>query len=460
MSLTTNKPGWDGGEATRHFLALLAGLSFALVTAALLTPFLHPRGSAGTARAFALAIVVSLILPAFTIGAVWLASRILRIEIPGDLYVGTALLSAWFIPLLALANQKSWLMAVIWLGIAIQLGCVAILLRNLAPNDSPSGAGPASETPAFGCIKDHPVSGFALVAPFFAQAGVCALIASRLALADFLFFMAVTALAARGWRMLLDSPYPQPNPISPNMLRALAVIPTVLVIFIWLPRGVRDGTKTTGRGSGNSPHRIAPTIASDRKAQSILDRIFPGVVLYPVLKSTVQLIAPPSLEAQGMMGSPSKPFVIPFDGVYWFWRFPEGHPPETAVVKQGSPAKLIFHSTDGTALLMEAHQNLATGIDLQCCSAIELNVESADSRPDSIKVELLVSNTKLQGKPSQSLGVRQLSASTYQTLPYKIPHGIRLQSFDELTVRVHTQLWRGDKSANLAIRNFALIPRS
>jgi hypothetical protein len=163
---------------------------------------------------------------------------------------------------------------------------------------------------------------------------------------------------------------------------------------------------------------------------------------------------------QGIPEMASKPYHIPFDGVYWFWRPPGDHPPESAVVKQGSPAKLIFRSTDGTPLWMEAHQNLVSDIPIECCSAIEVAIENADAHPDSIAVELLVSNTKLAGKPSESLGVLALTSSGGQRLKFKIPRRMKMRSFDELTIRFRMKFWRRSQSASIAIQGFALLPKA
>jgi hypothetical protein len=107
---------------------------------------------------------------------------------------------------------------------------------------------------------------------------------------------------------------------------------------------------------------------------------------------------------------------------------------------------------------MEARQNLGSDIALECCSGIGVMIENADAHPDSIGVEMMVRNTKLPGKPSQSLGIQPLMAPAEQTLSFKIPPPTKMQSFDELTIRM--KWWRGDKSPNIAIQGFVLTPRS
>jgi hypothetical protein len=157
-------------------------------------------------------------------------------------------------------------------------------------------------------------------------------------------------------------------------------------------------------------------------------------------------------------------FTIPFDGVYWFWRPPADHPPESAVIKHGSPARLTFRSTDGAPLWMEARQNLGSQINIQCCGAIEVEVENADSHPETVAIELTLRSTSAPGGPSESLGMQQLLVRApttaakviEQTLTFRVPSHLKIRSFDELTVRFRLKWWRGDKSA---VSRFVLVPR-
>ena len=351
-------------EGTQQIISVLAGLVVGAVTAAILIPIVQPRQPAGSAGVIAKAVAASLAVAAMTVGAVWLASFIAGIQSDRRLRSSVAFTSVWFTPLLIFGGQRSWAVLAIWAAISIQFVGLGVLLSNIRPTDTAPEVRTPYPIPYFEGLRGQTVARDALVASFFAQAGLCAVVAWRLALAEALFLVAAIAFSRRGWRMVRDSPLPQKPPVSPSTFRALALVPTLLMIFAWLPRMARHGTGEPG-SSGNLGYAAESNRAPRRElaqpeTSSILDRVFPGVVLYPVVKSSMRLIAPPLHVARGIPGATNRPFQIPFDGVYWFWRPPAEHPPESAVVKEGSPAKLIFRSTDGSPLWMEAHQNIGS----------------------------------------------------------------------------------------------------
>ena len=116
---------------------------------------------------------------------------------------------------------------------------------------------------------------------------------------------------------------------------------------------------------------------------------------------------------------------------------------------------------------MEARQNLGSQINLQCCGAIEVEVENADSRPETVAIELTLRSTSAPGEPYESLGMQHLLVRAptpdvpviEQTLSFRVPNHIKLRTFDELTIRFRLKWWRGDQSAKIAISRFVLVPR-
>jgi hypothetical protein len=453
----------DDSNGLKQVVSVVAGLIVALVTAAILIPIVQPRPLAMPAGVIAKAMAASLVVAAVTVSTVWLASLIAGIHSDRRLRAAAAFTSAWFIPLIVFGDQRTWQVVEVWIGISIQFAYLGVLLSNMMPSQVTGEGHGTSQIPSFKGLRGQAIARDALVTSFCAQAGWCAIVASRVPLAQVLFLIAAVALMRRSWRMLRDSPFPHKLPVNQLTYRALALTPTLLVILAWLPHLMGRGTGETravgDAESANQSKRPEQMGSANREASTILDRVFPGVVLYPMVKSSVRLIAPPAPVVQEISNAPSKTYRIPFDGVYWFWRAPAEQPPESAVVQQGNPSKLIFRSTDGSQLEMEAHQHLGSDISLACCSAIEIVIENADAHPESIGVELAISNTKLAGKPSQSLGVLPLTSSAGQTLKFKIPQRTKMQSFDELTVRFLMNWWRGNQSASIAIQSFALVPR-
>ena len=199
----------------------------------------------------------------------------------------------------------------------------------------------------------------------------------------------------------------------------------------------------------------------------IVGPIFPGVVLYPDREKHTKLIAPPLTAMSGPVGAPSDPLSVPFDGVYWFWRGVADQPPANSVVMHGSPSARSFRSTDGDEMSMEARQNLGFTLDARRYRAIQLVVENADPFPGTVSIVLKIRDTTDPAKPTQSLGIQQVSgfnlrtrssASTLETLVFRIPSTLKTHKFDELVVSFYLKGARADKSARIAIDRFQLVP--
>ncbi len=132
----------------------------------------------------------------------------------------------------------------------------------------------------------------------------------------------------------------------------------------------------------------------------------PGIVLWPEKQAHTVLIAPPPTVGNVFQSSinRSNPMVIPFDGVYWYFKAPDIRPPAGSHEAHGSPELLNARSTDRRQLSMEARLNLGTLLSVNCCSRIEVAIRNTDRYPESVHIELILIDTSLPGKPSQSLG--------------------------------------------------------
>ena len=395
----------------------------------------------------------------------------------GETAIRTGLAGMWLAALLVAFEQKSWLAVSVWALWAAE----AARLLALSEDESQIGPGKlGSPQPPqmFVFPRAQHIPGLvSAVGSFLVQGAVLAAIGSDLRAASLLYFAGTAALMWRAVRMFRDSP-PQQDSDPAFRTSVLVGIAVLLIAFLWLPHlrsrgiGFGGGSSTalvpnpSGEVSGgHSPANSAPPDENDEGSGGsplVLGSVFPGVILYPKVEPRVTLVAP--APAVPGFGSSRSEVSIPFDGVYWFWRPPTDRPPTTSVRKYGSPASLTFRSTDGSPLWMEAHQNLGSVINLDCCAGIDLLIENADSDPRTVTVELVLRNTLLPGKPSQSLGLQEVSVPEEkrsgpepQTLSFHVPGQARVRSFDELTVRFRLKWWRGDKSANIAIRGFRLV---
>ena len=198
---------------------------------------------------------------------------------------------------------------------------------------------------------------------------------------------------------------------------------------------------------------------------------YPGIVLWPKNIEHVKLIAPPaSANVLPTLGLHPTAVSIPFDGVFWFFRWPDTHPSRRAHVAHGSPDEFNIRSTDSRPLLMEAHQYLGTQIQLSCCRQIQVELRNADHYPGTVSVELILRNTSLAGKPFLSLGTMPVSpnrpwklyeehTSGNEVLTFPIAGSTSVHQFDEFTVVFRLTPDRSLLAARIGIERFILVPR-
>jgi hypothetical protein len=194
---------------------------------------------------------------------------------------------------------------------------------------------------------------------------------------------------------------------------------------------------------------------------------FPGVILWPEVKPVTVLIEPMPVIG-GKFAGTKHPYVIPFGGEYWMFRFQLSRPPRNSFFQRGSPANLSFSTTDHWPMQMEAHQKLEQNIDLSCCAKIQLGISNADRYPGTVTMELILVNHDF-GRSETSLGkalvasVPDLSRNTVkpvtETLDFSVPPDMAGRTINEFRVIYQRISGRTDKSAKVAIERFVLVPR-
>jgi hypothetical protein len=204
----------------------------------------------------------------------------------------------------------------------------------------------------------------------------------------------------------------------------------------------------------------------------VADESYPGMILRPIVEDRSPIV-PPAPRRRILELKPSSwkddPVSIPFYGAYWYFRASDGTLPSDSIESRGDPASMSFKTTDFTPIAMEAHQNFGALIDLSCCRSVELVISNGDRRPATVTVELIVTNTRLPGKPQQSLGICSVNSSVLwspdekrppvtETLNFRIPPRPAVRSFDEATIRFQMGSPRERWSAKIAILKFRLIP--
>jgi Ca2+/Na+ antiporter len=416
------------------------------------------------------------------------------------LVLRTSLIALWIAPLALLIREKSpW-------AIVITAVLVANFVRLVRfPQDIGRSAveefSPQESNPDKSLNFDPNRNPFRLLesAPsvrqqaFGGSAALCAEAGIAAAFAGYPFTsVALVAAATAVWtwsyaRIALPAgarPYSSSRsssrPLSqPLMIIALAIVITAAALLPYLPQSFGGGF---GVPSRSHARRRSPQgePGGQRSRERTLEASMgpttqgdPGIVLLPDKLTHTKLVAPAPITANApLTGHPSAdPLVIPFAGVYWFFRAPDVHPPRSSRQAHGSPELLDIRSTDRRPLSMEAHENLGSMIDLNCCSKIQVAIRNADRYPETVSLELILINTAVPGKPSQSLG-RMLVKSTRrwklydepappasETLNFVMPPKSSLRSFDEVRIVFRIDAVRADAGPRIAIDHLVLIPR-
>jgi hypothetical protein len=194
-----------------------------------------------------------------------------------------------------------------------------------------------------------------------------------------------------------------------------------------------------------------------------------GVILWQDVKPPDVLVPPRPGAGRGIPKG-KQLLTIPFDGVYWYYKFPDQRPPKDSYMARGSPSATTFRSADSIPLQMEARQNFITPIEMNCCSRMTVEILNADHAPGMLSIELGLVNLQLPGEPSQTLGVayvtstpQQVSGGEFQPVPevltFTFPANPRISRFDAAQIRFIRSGRRGASSAKIAIEQFTLVPR-
>jgi hypothetical protein len=196
---------------------------------------------------------------------------------------------------------------------------------------------------------------------------------------------------------------------------------------------------------------------------------YSGIILTLPAKPHPRIEPPTRANETGVSAPLSKPVIIPFDGVYWYFKQPASRPWPDALMRQGDPIKANVRSTDYRPLTMEAHQTLTSPIYGDCCHALRINLLNGDDRPGPIRVELRLSDTSRKPGFTLTLGTIGIPSSQLQQIPLNrppVPESLRFQMppaahnrhFDEITVVIRASPERALGGSKIAIQDFVLVP--
>jgi hypothetical protein len=186
------------------------------------------------------------------------------------------------------------------------------------------------------------------------------------------------------------------------------------------------------------------------------------IVLWP-LKKPEKVIPSPPVNIDPSAPGTGKAWIIPFYGPYWYFKVPGEIPGPNAQTTHADPLKANVRSTDRFPLLMDAHQYLASPIDLTCCREMQV-VFRNDPTLGALAVALTLTDS--QKKRSQNLGIKLvtpnqssgIASPTEETLIFSFPKSAAIAKFDAITVTLVSTPTHATAGRRVAIERFIMIP--
>lgn len=473
--MTTVESAAVGRSTASIFLGLTGLLVAAIFTASGDWPpshFLSWAQLLGTAaQRVLLASLICVITVSILCGIVSRRSRIESDRVVAQMSVA----SMWLAPLALFIRENS-----VW-TLAIAAVFTVVVTRSLLPvarcPDSPA------DSFLLSLQSDNPSPSLHFMPPISAAAALCVQMGTLMAFAGYTFAGAVMVGAGFStwtwsWERYTPSQDAQrssPLPFQSRRLLALAlaILFTAAGLFPFLRRGGGLGGGSGRFRAFSAGQRHLPLHITTPEDSARADRDGnSGIVLFPAKQLVTKLIVPPPVSESLSLGTfhNADPLVIPFDGVYWFFKTPDLQPPRTSRQAHASPETVEIRSTDRRPLSIEAHDHLGQLIDVTCCSRIQIAIRNADRYPETVSLELILVNTSLPSRPSQSLG-RMMVRSTRpwslyekqspisETLNFAIPQSRSFRRFDEMKIVFRLDRARADAGAKIAIDHFVLVPR-
>lgn len=373
---------------------------------------------------------------------------------------------AW-LPLLVLSVREK----LIWMALILPLisACAAISIMHWSPRAEKGTSTPVDESNILRLFQAQKPkvllrSSLPAVAISISFVAGLAVLLLRHPLAAGALFSICTFMVV--WNSTIES---QQETVSGRWshTRTRSLIALSLLMFIFTADLLLPFLQ--GRGTRNALQYRRPVSTSAAQSDNPSTSLYSGIILLSPVKLSKRIVPPTPADRQSLGRTFARPIVIPFDGAYWYFKHPSRRPRPDARVVKGDPTKRQIRSTDYVPISMEAHQQLANSIRLNCCRAIRVAVQNADNRLGTISIELLLSDTVADKASAQSLGSRVLQSSenrtvasfnrppVEETLTFPIPPQAHSKSFDQITVVLQPSQG-AVAGARIAIQQFVLVP--
>lgn len=440
--VTIGNPGAAGNPLiTPPWLPASACLLAGIATAGLICPepFERPP-SPGTATIWALVCVVLVAAAAASVARVaFTAFTPADGEAAGHLALKFAGLAVWFVPLAVfLAQGRPWSLA----GAVLAGWSAGRLLRGCG--QSPQEEANRS-TLRFAGLPDLPPRGAAFAAATLLEGGVATFAVGSAGPA--------ALMAGLGCFLAAGSPSLPIPPADPARVGKHFLLPGICAAAVATLGMIR----LPGSEIGVAPIRQRGAPAAH--AALTENDLFSGAILLTQVPLKLALPSSPSSLTRSLR-SPRPAPSIEFSGEYWIFPLTLLGPLPDSLRDYATPLNYKFTAVDRTALAMQAWQRLPSAVDLRCCSAIEVALQSSDPQPETIAVGLWLSWSQKPGRRHRAfLGSQQLPPAEFSTLRFPLPARTALPRFDEILVDFDLKSPRMQRSAKVAIREFVFVRR-
>jgi hypothetical protein len=415
--------------------------------------------------------------------AIWCVGAILPDAVPRDdtrkLILFELLTIVWFPSLMLLLRENSpWAILVA----AVAMASLTKAFRTLRTATEESNTELLDDPPEYKFLQVPNSSPLIrrlfplLCVAVCIQIGLLTLLTNHLFAAAALFGISSSLLT---WRLSVQSIQPPSEgtkslvapPRTPSRIWLISLLAILFTSIALVPYVSNRQLAMRLRAYLNGPRLFRAIVPLEHRTQVEEPKTsYSSVILWPVLKKHKKIVAPSPVSNLFTEGPHATILKIPFNGVYWYFKAPDTRPNPDAHIQHGNPMKVDVRSTDWRPILMEARQNLGAVVDLNCCSQIRVAIQNADNRPGTIALGVILTNTRLPGKPSISLGREPVTSShpvkfsidrppVSEVLNFRIPENPRIRQFNEITVVFQPAPGRALAGAKIAIQQFMLVPK-
>lgn len=382
--------------------------------------------------------------------------------------------AAWLPLLVLLLRENSpWAVAVVVVEMAIVIN--TLRTWKLTAEEANKSSYDCAPQYRFLCILDSPplIRRLlpALCAAICAQAGVMTLLTNHLRLSVALFGIGSSVFCWQSFTPPIQTHsknVAKLSSVSRVWLIILLAIMVTSIPFIPYCSNRMLAMKMQGYLDGQLLLR-AITPLKHRVLVKTSAKSYSGVILWPLPEKHKKFIPPSPVNNSFTMDVHNIIVKIPFNGVYWYFKLPDKRPKPDAHVLYGNPTKVNIRSTDWRPIKMEARQNLGILVDSNCCYQIRVAIHNADNSPGRIALGVILTNTRIPGRPSMSLGEEPVASSdpvrfsinrppVNEVLDFRIPANPRIRQFDQIKVVFRPDSERALGGVKIAIQQFMLIP--